>query len=331
LPKDREERLTVGPDEDRLRLDRFLADRLPRLSRARIQKLAREGRIQVNGSAARPSRPVRTGESVEIVIPAPAPSTLIPEPIPLEVLYEDPWILVISKAAGMVVHPGAGRRSGTLVHALLARGPGWSTIGGEERPGIVHRLDRGTSGVMVIARNDDAHRSLSAQFKARTVEKTYMALVWGVPHQSRFTVDAALGRDKLLRRRVSSRTRSPREAATHFTVRETLGPFTLLEVKPLTGRTHQIRAHLLSAGHPIVGDQEYGGARWRGLPEGEVREKIRVFGRLGLHALRLAFDHPSTGERERFEAPLPPELTELLMTLRDGPSGQGGRLGGRPS
>ncbi|HXI01644.1 MAG TPA: RluA family pseudouridine synthase, partial [Candidatus Saccharimonadales bacterium] len=208
--------MTVQPADDQLRLDVFLAARLPGMSRARIQKLARQGQVRVNGAPARPSRPVRAGERVTLLVPATVPSRIRPEPIPLEVLHEDADILVIVKPAGLVVHPGAGTSGPTLVHALLARGPAWSTIGGEERPGIVHRLDKGTSGVMVVARHDAAHRSLSAQFMERSVEKIYTALVWGRPARSEFTVDAPLGRDTRQRKRISSRTARPRAASTRF-------------------------------------------------------------------------------------------------------------------
>ena len=312
----REERFIVGPIEDRRRLDLFLAARVPSTSRAFIQRLCREGRARIGDRAARPADRVRAGQTVSLTIPAPEPTKLSPEPIPLSVIFEDDDLLVLSKPAGMVVHPGAGLRSGTLVHALLARAPCWSTIGGEERPGIVHRLDRGTSGVMVVARNDQAHRSLSHQFKARTIEKTYVALVWGEVARDAFVVDAPLGRDTRLRRRMSTRTARPRDAATEFRVIERLSGFTLLEARPRTGRTHQIRAHVRSVQHPIVGDIEYGGDRSRDLPEGVLREAIGSFDRLALHARRLAFTHPSDGRRLSFESPVPEEMDNLLALIR---------------
>jgi 23S rRNA pseudouridine1911/1915/1917 synthase len=212
----------------------------------------------------------------------------------------------------MVVHPGAGSRTGTLVHALLARGEKWSTIGGVERPGIVHRLDRGTSGVMVVARHDRAHRGLAAQFRDRTVEKTYLALVWGDVPAAKLRVDAPLGRDRVHRKRISSRTSHPRAATTEFIVRERYAGLTLVEARPKTGRTHQIRAHLKSIGHPIVGDAEYGGERSRSLPPGPLRDRLAVVNRIILHALRLSFTHPCTGERLTLEAPLPAEVSDLL-------------------
>jgi 23S rRNA pseudouridine1911/1915/1917 synthase len=316
LGAEREEWITVAPEEDRMRLDRLLSTRLPSLSRARIQKLAREGFIRIGGEAMRPSRPVREGEVITVTLPAPSPTHLLAEEIPLEVIHEDERLLVLVKPAGLVVHPGAGSRSGTLVNALLARGPGWSAIGGEERPGIVHRLDRGTSGVMVVARDDEAHRSLSRQFKDRSVEKVYAALVWGRPDRPAFEVNAPIGRDRIHRKRISTRSSHLRQAATRFRVEEPLPGFTLLEACPLTGRTHQIRAHLVTVGLPIVGDEEYGGRRWKVLPQGELRLALESFRRLALHARLLSFDHPSTGERCRFEAPLPAEFVSLMELMR---------------
>jgi 23S rRNA pseudouridine1911/1915/1917 synthase len=312
-----EHRFVVAPVEDGARLDRFLILRLPGFSRSFLQKLAKEGRVLVNQRVSRPGQSVRAHQIVTVAIPAASPTKLTPEPIEIEVLHEDADLLVICKPAGMVVHPGAGARSGTLVHALLARGENWSTIGGHERPGIVHRLDRGTSGVMVVARNDRAHRHLAAQFKDRTVEKVYLALVWGSPRAGTFKVDASLGRDLANRKTISSRTAKPRAAVTEFTVLSRYEGFTLLEARPRTGRTHQIRAHLKGAGLPIVGDVAYGGERWRGVPEGPLRDRLEGFRRLALHARRLSFDHPSTGSRLTFDAPLPAEMEDLIAALQE--------------
>lgn len=309
---------TVGPEEDRRRLDRFLAGRLPDLSRSAIQRLARGGLARVEGEPARPASKVRAGQVVSLLVPDAAPARLTPEAIPIEVLYEDDDLAVVVKPAGMVTHPGAGVRAGTLVHALLGRSPRWSTVGGEERPGIVHRLDRGTSGVMVVARTDRAHRGLAAQFKDRLVEKRYLALVWGRVAREAFTVSAPLGRDERLRRLVSTRTRRPRDARTSFEVVERFDGFTWIEARPLTGRTHQIRAHLKLSGHPIVGDAEYGGRRGKSLPAGAVREAIEALPRLALHASRIAFTHPAGGARLAFEAPIPADLAALLDLLRRG-------------
>jgi 23S rRNA pseudouridine1911/1915/1917 synthase len=252
---------------------------------------------------------------VTLAVDVVSPSTLVPEAIPLDILYEDADLVVINKPAGMVVHPGAGARTGTLVHALLARGENWSTIGGEERPGIVHRLDRGTSGVMIAARNDRAHRHLSAQFKERTVEKIYVALVWGDVRNARFRIDAPLGRDTVNRKKISSRTSHARSALTEFVVTARFEGFTLLDALPRTGRTHQIRAHLQGAGHPIVGDGTYGGDRWRALGPSRLRKTLSEFHRLALHARRLSFDHPTSGERLSFEASLPIDFEHLVREL----------------
>jgi len=319
----RSESFVVAPAEARCRLDLFLTRRLPDLSRAFIQKLAREGHVTVNGEPARPSTPLRAAQRISVTIPPPVPSGLIAEPIPLRAIHEDEDLLVLDKPAGMVVHPGSGVGTGTLVHALLARGERWSTVGGEHRPGIVHRLDRGTSGVMVVARTDAAHRHLSGQFKDRLVRKVYTALVWGAAKLDRFGVDLPLGRDSKLRRRMSARTRKPRAASTEFSVIERLPGFTLLEARPKTGRTHQIRAHLKSRALPIVGDREYGGDRKRELPEGEVKEILRSFDRLALHASSLSFVHPSRGVVMTFEAPLPTEMDRLLRAIRASSAGDG--------
>lgn len=325
---DREERIVAGAEDDGRRLDAFLATRLPDLSRSFIQKLSRDGHVRLDGRIARSSARLKPAQVVTISIPAPSPARLVPEAIPLTVLYEDEEILVISKPAGMVVHPGAGVRSGTLVHALLARGPGWSIIGGEERPGIVHRLDRGTSGVMIVARTDRAHRSLAAQFKSRTVEKLYFALVWGDVRDDRFTVDAPLGRDSKLRKRISTRTGKPREATTRFRVIERFSGFTLLEASPLTGRTHQIRAHLKTVNHPIVGDVEYGGDPGRHPAPSGALEAIASFRRLALHARRLSIRHPIDGRTMTFEAEIPGEFEDLLGVLRRAAPAPRGVAGG---
>jgi len=311
-----ERRFVVDASEEGERLDRFLATRCPDLSRSYIQKLSRQGMVLIDAQAGRPSQSVRASQVVLLEIPEAVSTSLVPEAIPLAVLFEDDDLLVLDKPAGLVVHPGAGARTGTLVHALLSRAPNWSTIGGEERPGIVHRLDRGTSGVMVVARHDRAHRSLSAQFKDRTVEKIYAALVWGRIDKGTFTIDLPLGRDASDRKKISSRTSKPRTALTEFRVTERFESCTLVEARPKTGRTHQIRAHLRSCGHPIVGDAAYGGDRRRSLPPGPLREALETFRRLALHAFRLTFDHPRDGRRLTFEAPLPGEMASLVETLR---------------
>ena len=310
-------RLTVTPEESRRRLDRLLAGRFPSHSRSYLQKLIRGGSVLIGGAAARqPSRAVAVGEVVDVAFPPPRPTALRPEDVPLSILHEDDDLLVIDKPAGMVVHPGAGAAAGTLVHALLHHCRGLSGIGGVERPGIVHRLDKQTSGVLVAAKNDAAHRALTRQFHDRTVEKEYAAVVWGIPRRRAGVVDLPIGRDRVQRVRISTRTASPRAAVTAYRVAEPMRGFCLLEVHPRTGRTHQIRVHLKELGHPIVGDAVYGGARWSQAADAGLRQRLRSFTRLALHARRLSFTHPSTGLRLSFEAPLPADFEALLEALR---------------
>jgi len=312
------ERLVIRPEEARLRLDRLLAARFPQHSRSYLQKLIRDGHVRVPGTPAplRPGRPMVEGESVRIDFPPPEPMTLVPEERALVILHEDQDLLVLDKPPGLTVHPGAGARTGTLVHALLHHCRDLSGIGGVERPGIVHRLDKDTSGVLVVAKNDTAHRELSRQFAAREVVKEYAALVWGRLRASRGTVDAPIGRDTRQRLRISTRTASPREAVTEYRVVETLPGFAWLEVRPRTGRTHQIRVHLSAIGHPIVGDALYGGVRRR-VP-GDLRALQRLQ-RPFLHAERLAFTHPRDARRMEFTAPLPQDLHDVLNDLPGAP------------
>ncbi len=313
----RRHRVQAGEADQGQRLDAFLAHRLAGRSRTEVARWIRSGLVTLDGRPARASHRLAAGEWVEVREPEAAPSLLIPQPMDLEVLHEDDQILVLVKPPGLVVHPGAGVHSGTLVHALLARGERWSTIGGEVRPGIVHRLDRATSGVMVVARTDAAHRSLAAQFKDRTVEKSYTALVIGRPEAPRGLIDAPVGRHRQHRARMAVRD-DGRPAQTRYQVAEELGPLTLLAASPLTGRTHQIRVHLSSMGHPIAGDRMYGGVtQARGLTSAPVRRALAAFGRLALHATRLAFRHPVTGEEITFSAPPPDDFTALLCRLRE--------------
>lgn len=302
----------VGEEHDGLRLDQFLAAILPHQSRSQIQRLIREGLVHTPSRHARPSTHVHTGESIAVEIPAPTPATPQPQQLPLPILYDDPDLVVVNKPAGMVVHPAAGHPEGTLVNALLHHVKDLSGIGGELRPGIVHRLDRGTSGVMVIAKNDRAHEELARQFHDREVEKEYLALVWGVVQAGR-RIDAAIGRDPHDRQKMSTRARRARTAVTRVTAAEHLRGVSLLHVAIATGRTHQIRVHLSAIGHPIVGDPTYGGMR-RQLPA-----HLRALSRLErpfLHAARLAFTHPSDGSRLEFIAPPPTDLQQLIAELR---------------
>jgi 23S rRNA pseudouridine1911/1915/1917 synthase len=298
----------VDSEHEGTRLDSFLTALLPDQSRSQVQRLIRDGHVTGPGSGLRPSMPVRTGQSFTIDIPAPVPAAMEPEPLPLRIVYEDDDVVVLDKPAGMVVHPAAGHRRGTLVNALLHHVKDLSGIGGELRPGIVHRLDRGTSGLMVVAKNDTAHQELARQFRDREVEKEYVALVWGVVQAGR-RIDAAIGRDPKDRQKMSTRARRARSAVTRVTWARHFRGVSLLKVAIATGRTHQIRVHLGAIGHPIVGDATYGGVHRR-VP-GDLRAVMRLE-RPFLHAARLSFTHPSDGRRVDFDSPLPPDLETVL-------------------
>lgn len=289
------------------RLDRFLSSQLPEFSRTRLQGLITEGFVRVNGLAVtKNGHKILAGDRIEVRIPPAAPTTLIPESIPLDVLFENSDVVVINKPAGMVVHPAAGHDRGTLVHALLGHLPDLEGIGGEERPGIVHRLDKETSGLMIVARNERAHRYLQDQFRLRRVEKTYLALVDGRPPTPSGRIEAPIGRDPIQRKRMAILPPGKgREAISEYHTLETFPAHTLLEVHPLTGRTHQIRLHMAFLGCPIVGDTVYG------------RKKPTLpISRHFLHAFRLKIILPGETSPRTFEAPLPDELLFLLNELR---------------
>jgi len=288
------------------RLDVFLAA-VSGATRAQVRRWIDAERVRVNGRPARPSQRLDPGDEVTAEPPAPEPSDLAPEAVALAVLHEDADVIVIDKPAGLVVHPAPGHATGTLVNALLHYCDDLSGIGGVKRPGIVHRLDRGTSGVLVVAKNDAAHEALSRQFRDHSIERVYLALVRGSPGAEQGFVDRAIGRHRSDRKRMSVRTAHGREARTRWRVRQRFrrSDCTLLEVRPETGRTHQIRVHLAASGLPIVGDPVYGRSH-----TGPCRLE-----RPALHAAVLAFTHPRSGERLRFEAPLPPDLADCLAAL----------------
>jgi len=317
------------------RLDQWLAGRMEgSLSRARLQALIRDGMVTVGGIAAtEPKRKLKAGEEVAVTLPEPEPAEPEPEDIPLDILHEDDQLIVVNKPAGLVVHPGAGNWSGTLVNALLHHcGTTLSGIGGVKRPGIVHRLDKDTSGVLVVAKTDLAHKALSAAFadhgKNSTLERAYAAIVWGTPPRMTGTIDAALGRsssDRTHRAVVSASHPDARHAVTHFTVEERFGAkpdatavAALVECRLETGRTHQIRVHMAHIGHPLIGDRDYGqGFRTKAKTlEEPLRGLIERFPRQALHARLLAFEHPVTGAEMRFEVPLPADMAELVAGLR---------------
>jgi 23S rRNA pseudouridine1911/1915/1917 synthase len=299
----------VADDDDGTRLDRFLVSVLPEHSRSRIQRLIRDGQVQVAGREASVNQPVKSGQQISVEIPEPADADLAGEALPLAIVYQDHDLVVVDKPAGMVVHPAAGHASGTLVNALLHWVDDLSGIGGEKRPGIVHRLDRGTSGLLVAAKHDTAHEELARQFRDREVEKEYVALVWGVVQAGR-RIDTPIGRDPANRKKMSARARRSREAVTRIVRVDHLHPaLTLAQVAIHTGRTHQIRVHLSAIGHPIVGDPLYGGIHRR-VP-GDLRPVTRL-DRPFLHAARLAFKHPLDGRRMEFTSALPADLQGIL-------------------
>jgi 23S rRNA pseudouridine1911/1915/1917 synthase len=309
--------LIVPADSDRLRLDLFLVSVLPDRSRSQIQRLIKDGRVTVDGREARANLAVKAGQTIAVDVPEPVDAAPRAEALPHPIHYQDRDLVVVDKPAGMVVHPAAGHASGTLVNALLHHVDDLSGVGGEKRPGIVHRLDRGTSGVMVVAKHDRAHEELSRQFHDREVEKEYTALVWGEVMAGR-RIDAPIGRDPSDRKKMSAapaRVRRSREAATRITHAEHFGrTLTLAQVAIHTGRTHQIRVHLSAIGHPVVGDSLYGGVHRR-VP-GDLRA-VTHLERPFLHAARLVFTHPTDGRRMEFMSPLPADLQGVLDELRE--------------
>lgn len=291
------------PDDRNDRLDKFVARRVPDLSRSYLHQLIEAGDVSVDGVARRPAFKVTPGQRIEVNIPPPVEDELRPEPIPLDIVYEDADVIVIDKPAGLVVHPAPGHPSGTLVNALLHHAPGIN-VGGRLRPGIVHRLDKDTSGLMVVAKTDRARNSLVQQWQERAVDKLYVALVSGVVADDEATIDAPIGRDPAQRQRMAV-VRSGREAVTRFSVRERFAASTLLDVEIDTGRTHQIRVHLRFIGHPVAGDAVYG----------QGRQSIRGLRRQFLHAARLGFVLPDGGPVS-FRSDLPADLSTVLDALR---------------
>jgi 23S rRNA pseudouridine1911/1915/1917 synthase len=298
----------VPPELAGQRLDAALAKLEPSLSRAQVRRLIEQGEVTVGGAVVKPAHRLRAGEAIAGRVPAPEPTRVTAEALPLAILYQDADLGVIDKPAGLVVHPAPGHSGGTLVNALLHHLEDLSGVGGELRPGIVHRLDKDTSGVLVVAKNDAAHRSLAAQFKVHSVLREYLALVRGAPRAQSGTIDAAIGRHPTDRKRMSTTTRRGRAAVTHYQVVERLHDASLLRVRLGTGRTHQVRVHLASIGVSILGDPVYGGGRAQGQELGLLRQ--------ALHAATLGFTHPRSGESLRFESPLPADMARALEALR---------------
>jgi len=306
-------RLTATEDADRV--DRYLARAMPEWSRSFIRKLIDEGLVRFEGSPVKPSRRVAAGESFAVEVPAPAPAEALPEGIALDILFEDEWLIAVAKPRGLVVHPAPGHPGGTLVNALLAHAGDLSGVGGVLRPGIVHRIDKDTSGVLVVAKEDRTHRELQALFKERTVEKTYLAVVVG-KMEGEGVVSKTVGRHPTDRKKMAVDVPRGRPALTRWRAVAPLTGATLLEVGIETGRTHQIRVHLASLGHPVAGDPLYGGAaRARGVADPVARRRLGREKTQALHAWKLAFDHPRTGERLCLVAPVPEELLALISEL----------------
>ena len=308
--------ITVKPEESRNRLDQFLSDRFGDLTRSRIKKLIEDGHVLVNGTMSKAGALVKTNDVVAISVPESSPSGIEGEALPLAVLYEDSDLIVIDKPPHMVVHPAHGHTSGTLVNALLHHCKDLSGIGGVARPGIVHRLDKGTSGVMVAAKNDGAHRSLSEQFRDHSIGRVYLAAVRGEIREERGRIDKPLGRHPKDRKKIAVR-EPGRRAVTDFEVLARRDSISLVRLVPKTGRTHQLRVHLASIGHPILGDATYGGGtRSVNLKDREASALIRALKRPALHAFKLEFDHPSKHRRMSFEAAEPEDLSALFHWIR---------------
>src|SRR5213082_1495025 len=292
--------LLVSANEAMLRLDQFMAKRLPEFSRSRLQQLIRDGFVRLNDSTSRPRQIVRGGDKIQLTEPPLEKTETLPEQIPLEILFEDNDLIVLNKPAGLVVHPGAGHHEHTLVNALLHHCSSLSGIGGKERPGIVHRLDKETSGCLVAAKSDVAHRELSKQFTARTVEKIYLALVAGKLRKQTGVIENKIGRHPVQRKRMSVSSPRGREARTEYRVLRLNEQASLIECRLHSGRTHQIRVHLHHLGHPVLGDKIYG------------LRFAKNFPRQMLHAWKLGFRHTRTGERKNFEAPLPDDFEQAI-------------------
>lgn len=306
---------TATEEDASKRLDAFLTERLPGRTRSGIKNLIKEGLVLVDGRPVKAGFWLRAGSCIEITVPPPPAVELTPEDVPLDIIYEDDDVIVVNKPAGMPAHPGAGRTSGTLVNALVAHTRQLSAIGAPLRPGIVHRLDMDTTGSMVVAKNDAAHKSLAAQFKEHSTSRRYLALVWGQVKKDRGVIDMAIGRDSANRLKISVRTRKKRRAVTNYEVMKRYPGFTLLALYPETGRTHQLRVHLSTLNHPVVGDRVYGKRTVHSSVPKAVADAIKKITHQLLHAELLGFTHPSTGERVEFAAPMPEDMRGLVELM----------------
>jgi 23S rRNA pseudouridine1911/1915/1917 synthase len=299
------------------RLDAYLVTQQDMPTRSQLQRLIEQGRVKVNGLSTKPSYPVKDQDTISVEIPEPTESFLTAEDIPVEIIYEDDDLVVVNKQAGLVVHPGAGNRTGTLVNALLFHCNKLSGLGGQ-RPGIVHRLDKETSGVMVVAKNDETHFSLSRQFQDRTVKKNYKALVYGRMESNQGTFDSPIGRHPSNRKKMSSRSNQAKSALTLWSVLKEYEQMSLVKVVLATGRTHQIRVHFSEAGHPVVGDDTYGGSkRLKNIVDVKLRQRVQKLSALMLHAEHLSFIHPGTKKEIYFDVEPPKHFKNILELLDD--------------
>jgi 23S rRNA pseudouridine1911/1915/1917 synthase len=307
--------LSVAAGNEGERLDAFLAERIEGWSRARLQRLIEEADVLVNGRAVKSSYKLHLNDEIEVELTPPPSTSFAPENIPLDIVYEDDELIVVNKPAGIVVHPAAGVMSGTLANALAFHFQQLSTTGGVARPGIVHRLDKGTSGLMVVAKTESAHEHIADQFRDREIFKSYMALVHGLVEKRTGQIDQPIARDRGNRTRMAV-VRGGRPALSIYRVRKRFERFTLLNVELKTGRTHQIRVHLAWLKHPVVGDEAYGTGRDKTIPDHKIRTEVAKLGRQFLHAEQLGFRHPKTGEEMRFTAQLPTELLAVLNEIK---------------
>jgi 23S rRNA pseudouridine1911/1915/1917 synthase len=300
------------------RLDSFIARSIDQITRASVQKLIDEGLVTVDGTPQKASLKLKEGQRIAVHIPPPKAAEAVAEAIPLEILYEDEALVVVNKKAGMVVHPGAGTSGGTLVNALLAHCRDLSGIGGTLRPGIVHRIDKDTSGVLVVAKNDLAHQSLAQQFKDHTIKRVYLALVYGSPKGDKGKIESLIGRHPVDRKRMSGKVTRGKQAVTHWRVIGRFGSVSLMRLMLETGRTHQIRVHLSEANHPLVGDRVYGGSgRLTGITDPRLKTLIRELDRQALHAKTLGFIHPLTGAYIEFDTELPEDMARIIEYLEN--------------
>jgi 23S rRNA pseudouridine1911/1915/1917 synthase len=309
--------LEVATSEAGTRLDKYLAAHLPELSRTQLQRLIQAGHVRLSQGVPTASYRVLGGERVTLYVPPPQPARPAAEAIPLHIVYEDDSVVVLNKPPGMVVHPAPGHYQGTLVNALLFHCQMLSGVGGEARPGIVHRLDKDTSGLLLVAKHDRSHRHLAAQLKTRQLRRGYVALVRGTMPASQGTIEASIGRHPQQRQKMAVVTRGGRAARTHYDVLEAWGPISLLRLSLETGRTHQIRVHLAHVGHAVLGDAVYGGGSWRLPGHPHLEQQVRALARQALHAAQVGFQHPDSGQWLEFTAPLPADMATLITRLQE--------------